>query len=93
MAAIVWLALTLYLFLIVPREFSVLGAITENMPWGSRAVLLFHNGFGTTICAVLGLAGCCLAYARRSVRLANVMVLSGTVLILLLVFELITHKH
>jgi hypothetical protein len=65
--------------------------LPADMPILSRAVLTVFDWYGTTLSALLGLLGCCYAYARRNVRFANVLIVAGTFCILVLIAELLTH--
>ncbi|HLX60928.1 MAG TPA: hypothetical protein VKX17_06560 [Planctomycetota bacterium] len=92
-AALVWLALSIYMFKIVPRQvewFELQFKKPEAMmPDVLRYAARFDQLYGTAIISFLGLAGCGLAYIRRSAKLANTMILIGAVLLIGLVWAIL----
>jgi|ERR1043165_937349 hypothetical protein len=92
LAAVVWLALSLYMFVIIPIQLDIQSQLGKpdvmraNMPVLLQYALRFHESRGTALLALVGIVGCGLAYMRRSVRLANVMILAGTVCLIGLVW-------
>ena len=90
-AAFVWLSLSLYFCIVIPREFAQSDIPVLDLPLLSRLALSVFDWYGTSICALVGLLGCVYAYARRNVRLANGLIVAGTLCILLLVAELVLH--
>lgn len=94
-AALVWLALSLYMFIVVPAQldlqmqFGKPDAMRAALPVVLRIALRFSEMYGTAIVSVLGLAGCGLAYVRRSAKLANIMILIGAVILIGLVWAIL----
>jgi hypothetical protein len=90
-AALLWFSLTLYLFAAIPAQFAGLGKVTENMPAVSRFVLSFQLAHGTAYLALFGLIGCGIAYVKQSARLANVMIVCGSVVVFVLIWALLAN--
>lgn len=85
LAAVVWLALSLYMFVIVPIQLDIQAQLGKPpqmraaMPVLLQYALRFHESRGTALLALVGIVGCGVAYMRRSARLANIMILAGAV--------------
>ncbi len=86
-AAMVWLALAVYLQYLLPRQLDL--DAQEEKPEQLRALLpaaiqiavFMRANFVTPLLAFIGLLGCGWAYIRRSALLANVMIVIGIVLL------------
>lgn len=90
-AALVWLAVAAYAFFVVQSIFNaemyrnMPGPIRAKMTWIEKAFSEFQLVRGTFWCSVVGVLGCAIAYARRSVRFANAMIIIGGVALILFI--------
>ncbi len=95
-AALIWLALSLYMLVIVPLNLDIHSQsgkpeqLRAALPAGLRMAARFYEGRGTAWVALLGVLGCGVAHARRSVVLANGMILVGAIFLSVLIWVVFT---
>lgn len=95
-AAWLWLAIVLFSLLVIPTLFSldVFNSKPEQMralmPELERWFISFQQKHGTFWLSLVGIAGCVFASLRRSVLLANAMILLGIAVMLGMIWAVLS---
>ena len=96
-AALVWLALSFYMFYVVPAQLEIREQALKPeqlravLPAPMRVALFFHSVYGTALISALGLLGCGIAYARRNIKLANWMIALGIICLAGLIWAVLSN--
>ncbi len=90
-AALVWLAVVAYSLVVVQNIFNadmyknLPAPIRAKMSWPEIVFSEFQLARGTFILSIFGIGGCAVAYAKRSVRGANIMICAGIFALIVLI--------